>query len=368
MSYFSNIKHNNDSLSFEINNNNIKIGFVNSLRRIMISEIPIYAIDRFSVIFNVNSSLEKKKKFLPPMIHNNILLDRLELLPISYDFIKNYNLDNLEFKLNKINNTDHIIDVLVDDFNILYENSIIPTAEIFISTDVLFSKLKPNCQLDISGKFKISTAKINGPGFSSVTVPSVTFKEDNDKLIELTKNMDEIDANNFINNHGQRYYKKNKLGEPAIYLFNIESIGVMDPRNIFSISFNILRDKLNYLLHSLDNNITEKISINISDKLFESFDFLIIDENDTVGNLLNYYLKPTPNVKYSGYIIPHPNDNKLIITTALHNNNTIDENIAIFTNNIKNILKIIDNLSSEWKSFSTKKTTNVVKKIKIKKV
>mmetsp|Transcript_42949 Transcript_42949/g.69688 ORF Transcript_42949/g.69688 Transcript_42949/m.69688 type:complete len:129 (-) Transcript_42949:709-1095(-) len=39
--------------------------------------------------------------------------------------------------------------------------------------------------------------------------------------------------------------------------------------------------------------------------------FVFIDEDHTLGNALRYMLMKNPDVEFSGYTVPHPNENKM---------------------------------------------------------
>ena len=84
-------------------------------------------------------------------------------------------------------------------------------------------------------------------------------------------------------------------------------------------------------------------------KLFKSlYDFNILDEDDTIGNLLSSYIVDDDKIEFCGYDIPHPLDNKLIIRTSLKQGNTMENNIDVFKNNIDKLVKIIDEVKKEW--------------------
>ena len=84
-----------------------------------------------------------------------------------------------------------------------------------------------------------------------------------------------------------------------------------------------------------------------SDNLMDAKDFIIVDEDDTLGNSITYYLyKNKKDIEYAGYIIPHPLDNKLIIRIKTSSKNKEKE---VFNKEIDNMLKIINNMKTEWK-------------------
>ena len=148
-----------------------------------------------------------------------------------------------------------------------------------------------------------------------------------------------------------RHYKKNDLDEPVTYCFTLESNGTYNPKNIIEHVFKYLKDKLINIKKSLDENDTEKIKVERADYNIETYDFVIYNEDDTLGNLLNSYLIEDSNIKFVGYDIPHPLDKILIIRQGLINNNSIENNINLFKKYIDIIINIIDNMDKEWKTF-----------------
>lgn len=354
MSFFNNIVSDGINLSFELKN--VRLGFANALRRIVLAEIPTFAIDNDSIYFHNNTS----------MLHNIFLSNRLIFCPINYSTIANSNLDNLTITLNSLNQTDHMIDVLVKDFIIDDGGKNIEPKDFFISDQILFAKLKPGQAINFMAKVKKSTAQKSGSAFSAANTAVITYKLDDALIKSYTKDMTPEEANRFILNQADRYYLKNELGEPLVFLINIESSGTINVNNIFNTSLEILKEKVNNLSSAITSKNSDKINIMPSKKLFEAFDFIIIDEDDTIGNLVNTYIHNNPLTSYSGYLIPHPKDNKLIITTALKNDNTQERNIEHFMNTLKEILTLINKVQNEWNLAAESKTTTVTKKIKIK--
>ena len=149
----------------------------------------------------------------------------------------------------------------------------------------------------------------------------------------------------------------------------IESVGMIKPTAIISMAINILNEKLKNIQKVLNENIESKIKVDITNKLFKSYDFIMFDENHTLGNLISSYLLDNPKINYAAYVIPHPNDNKLVITTELKNNNTLKENIKVFLETLQNLINFIDKLNKEWETAlrSASSVKKMVKKIIIKK-
>lgn len=349
MNHFNNIKIDNDSLYIELNNNNdIKVSLANAIRRIAIAEVPTFAMD--NIEFQENSS----------MLHDSYLSKRLSLIPLNYNEVNKYNVDKLEVSLDKINNTDHMMDILSGDFVVTNDGQTINN--IIINDKILFGKLKPGQNMKFKSKINKSTAILDGTYYTPVCKSVVRYKRD-DKLIEsLAKDVE--DKKYFIEVEGDQHYLKTKTGEPAVYIIELDSVGHIEPKVIMTLILNILSEKLKILLDSVKEIIETKIQITLSEKLYESYNFLIFDEDHTLGNLIGSYLLDHPQIGYAGYIIPHPNDNKLLITTSLKNNNSIDGNKKVFIETIQKIIDLVNKLKIEWVTANSDKPAT--KKLKIK--
>ena len=350
---FKNIKQDDDDLTFEIINKNIKLALPNALRRIMIAEIPMIAINNIEMHSNTS------------MLHNGILTDRLLLVPINYHKTKNYDLGDLLITLDITNNEDYMIEILTNKFTATYQEKTVPISDIFYSTEILYAKLKPNQRIHLTAKLIEDTAKNNHPSFSHVAKSILTFVEDEKKIDEITKDMSEEETKNYLNSEAHRIFIKTDRGEPAIYRMSIESIGVLSPKEIFTLALETLDKKLIGLLTDINNNNKNKIKIEKAEVLFDAFDFTIIDEDDTLGNLLVNYLKILPEVNFAGYIIPHPLDAVMIIRTGLNKNNTLETNKQVFINNIIKTRELVNSLTKDWKG---NRITDEKKKIKTKKI
>ena len=86
MSFILNRKLNNDTLTFDLVNDkkDIKISLANAIRRTIISDIQVYAIDDKTVVFHENNSV----------LNNEFLKHRLSLIPINSN-LEGVDYDNL---------------------------------------------------------------------------------------------------------------------------------------------------------------------------------------------------------------------------------------------------------------------------------
>ncbi len=341
---FDNIVFNKDEVSFELHNNNIKLGLANAIRRIFQTEIPNYAITRHSIEFITNSS----------MLNNDIISQRIPFVPLLYHAFDGKNLSKISISLEKSNkNGTTIISIYSKDIQFTVDGQPIDNTLFLLEPNILLAKLKPNQELHFTGKIEKLPAKKNSIAHSPVSIASMIYKRSADILLEFKEKLSPEQYKRFELSDSYRYYSKLPNNEPAIYVFNIESIGAISTTELVSMVLDILYNKLNYLMDNIDNN--DKVSIHTSEIVLDSFDFVLIDEDDTLGNMLQLYLLTDPEIKYAGYRVVHPNENTMIVRTAIKNNNTLENNKKVFINNIKNIMNIVKQLQDDWSD----KTSNI---------
>lgn len=342
----TNIKLSNEKLSFNINNlpkkssSQFQISLMNAIRRIIIANLPCYAIDRNSTKFHKNSTV----------FNSDYLTLRLSLLPLNYKQLEKYDIDDIEISLEKKNVDDIIIDITLKDFQIKLNETPIDTKSIFEHINILFCRLKPNDELSFTTKIKKSTHKQSGSGFSLTSKAVYTFEQDDDAINKEIKklNIPKKDENNFRLSKQERIYKKTDDGKPKVFNWSIESIGILPVKDIFT-------KACDYLLLKCSNTIEtiQKQEIGYGDTLtieespinLKAWDFIFENEDDTLGNLLQSYLFEFGNVEYVGYVIPHPLDKKMVLRIALKSHDIkdykkkLEDVINIIIQQIKTIKK-----------------------------
>jgi len=343
MNFISNIKKiGDDKINFEINNKNneIKISFVNALRRTIISDIETYVIDINKVLFFENNSI----------LNNEFLSHRLSLIPINSD-IPDFDYENLLIQCSKKNSGENIMSVYVNDFilknnitNEIYDNKLIFTDKI---SDILFAKLKVNQFFSFEASLIKNKQSNSGSQHCPVSTCLYTFAVDEKASNDLKKNMTNDEKISFDTQEIERIYSKNSDGAPLIYNMVIESIGFYSPLKILNLGINILISKLDLLKIEFDNLNSSKISL-LTEEIdnAEFFEFLLDDENDTIGNLVTSYLLEDDSVFYCGYIIKHPLKKNIEIKIKLKNDNTLENVISTIKNIISKIIKLLEKMEN----------------------
>jgi DNA-directed RNA polymerase subunit L len=304
---------------FNISGSNIDYVILSTIRRIIMSEIPIYAFNEF--IIEKNTSI----------FHNNYLKSRLEHMPVwginnDVDFfvkldenpiidevtneINNFDdIDDIELNINQNidsstlnqltmyintkNKTNEIINVTTNDASFYYKKKQIENP---YKTPILLLKLQPKQEIIFSAITKLGI-ELENTMYSPISI--TTYKQINDNEF------------NFI----------------------IESRGQIPEKRILYVSILNIEKKLNNLLKLInDQNI----------KNDETGEIIIYDEDHTLGNLISRGLQLHENILFAGYNLEHPLIRKLYIHYKIKKNS-----------NIKNIIKdVVDyyiNLYSQIK-------------------
>lgn len=337
-----------DKHSFTITN--IDLGIVNAIRRIIMSEIPVvgfYGEDKdeeptIEIVIN-NSPL-----------HNEFMIHRIGLIPlhISEEITENYEDNDYEFELNIENKSSDTINVTTGNITGKYKDKNLTKAELdkifptnrTTNSKILITRLRGGEHIHFKAKAIKRTGKLNA-SFSPVSLSNFYY----------VQNKTEADKKDNILDK-ERCYLKNEYGDPSTLNFQIESVNGFSYKYLFQKALDIINEKLQNLIIKLSAKEIEIIKVQNCDN---SYEFKIMNEDDTLGNLIqslvhNRYIRSKEEKKchYIGYICPHPLINELLIRFTLNDENT-QNFYDFFIDNCKDIIKIIDDIKAEWNSFAS---------------
>lgn len=388
---FSNPKKEGDQITFNIENKSgeFNIALVNGMRRTIMADIPLYVIDPNTTTFHENSS----------MLNNDILNDRLKLLPLNFNDVVKYDHENLQISLDVKNNDKAIISVDLNQFVITDRSTgkTVPIEKIFSHPKILFAKLKQKQRIHLTTFISKGTTKLFGAAASPVSNVSYNFEVDQKQVkVELEKidenyakkieqQLNELDSaeytelasddekkelkkkieadlikerdqikNNFVLCDYLRYYKKNKFGQPEVFNFKLVKAGVMESEELFLRGLESLSDTLTKLEYSITNDIVDKIQFKKSKSNLDGYDISVYYEDDTIGNLIQAYMYGRSNVKYVSYKIPHPLEPELIFKLELNKGGTENATKKEFIACMADIKKLLDKMSVEFKKLKFK--------------
>jgi len=309
-------------LEFDIMGKEVNNVLVNTLRRIILSEIPIYAYTEF--IFDKNHSV----------FHNNFIKNQIKNLPVwgidnkieFYEKVKVSNNeitneiedleDNVELGINKkINSTSLEQLTMYIDYNNKSNNIFTVTTE--------------------HAKFYFAQKQISNPYPTPIQLVKLQ-PEQNINFTVVTSIGIEND-NAIFSPVSICVYEEKKENE---FRFIIESKGQIIEKVILYRAIINLNKKLESILNQFIENVDDNTEL--------SGQLEIKNEDHTIGNLITYRLQNHKNITFASYHLPHPLEKRVIIEYKLKSGkfkdvfkDVIDEYIELYNNLDKLIEKTI---------------------------
>ena len=335
MAFTENSKPRPSSLSFHIRD--VHLSIINSLRRVMLSDIPNVGI-RFDPYnetdHDVNISVNTG------CLHNEFLSHRMSLIPICMhpNAISGFEkARSHKFVIKKKNTSNVIVNVTTDDIQVYDHEDNLVTDHGFFPKDyitgdpILITKLKPNLfdkengdEVQLEAFASIGTAA-NNAGWSPVS--TATFRNvvdeeaanaafeaktagaDAAKRKELRERFDVLEK--------YQYFQKNVFGEPNHFVFTVESECAMPPAFIVFRAFQILGEKVAKVKASVLENNTDHAQVSMAGNVYQ---VQLLGETHTIGNLIqaqlyDHYVRgeAKKTLEYVGYICPHPLEKRIVI-------------------------------------------------------
>jgi DNA-directed RNA polymerase subunit L len=361
---------NDDSFGFTLSGVNVSIA--NGIRRTILSDIPL-------LVFRTSPNDKNKCNIIAntSRLNNEIIKQRLSCIPIHIKDITEFPLKNYIIEVNVENNTDTIMFVTTENFDIkdlvtgksLSKDKI---REIFPADDITgyfidFVRLRPRISEELPGEkihltceFDIGSAKEDGM-FNTVSTCSYGFSGDSAAQdAELArkiqtwkdegKNEKEIqfESENWKLLDAKRIYKKDSFD------FTVQTIGIYSNNEIVDMACTILINKFNELISTIEK---DELEIKISDNTMSNcFDIILENEDYTIGKVLEYFLHTkfyeTNMMTFCGFKKMHPHDNYSIIRVAYrepadkshvkgHLKEASEDSIQVYTRLRKDFTKFI---------------------------
>ena len=365
----------NNTLYFTLSNTPTSLA--NSLRRIILSEIP-------TVVFRTFPHSESKVDIITntSRFNNEILKQRIGCIPIHINDTE-FPIDEYSVELDVKNDTDATILVTTKDFkikNITSDKYISKSAvrNIFPS-DPITGDFIPLCRL----RPKLSD-NLDGEHLQFIsTLDYGHAKEDGMYNVVSTcaygATIDTVAANDKWNDIQKDYEKKGLLSKeeidferenwflldgkritiPNSYDFVIESVGVFTNFAIVYKACDIMIKKCRYimsLLEKMDNEPDSKIKIETNENTTVSNEFIITlkDQDYTIGNALVYFLYEDYFIKdkslsFVGFKVPHPHIPNGVIRMGFNSSETNTTVIQYLNTACQKVIEIFSQIQKNFK-------------------
>ena len=393
----------NTSIEFELAN--VHFSTSNAIRRIMLSEVKTVG---FRSEPYESSQVDIKVNDSP--LHNQFAAHRIAMIPINVPNPDKFDVDDFVFIIDVVNNTNASRSISTEDFQVrqVSTNKMLPRDEVkrFFPPDpitgdyVLINKLHakyfiPSKTLSqeviadmaksldrpvdeavrfyMEAKASISNAAENGhycPVACASYINTVDPQRAKEGLrVYIDKHNEDMKAQNltpmtlealtrrFELTERARFYYINDKNDPNVFTFKIESLGVIPPLVVFHRSITILIDKLNTFVSNLVSRNENIITITPSNQMNGGYEMRIVDEDDTLGNIVQSHLcmlyadytlpKEQRKLNFIGYKKPHPLENHIILAIQGKTEN-LDELIKeIIKPGCSEIVKMLSKIQNE---------------------
>ena len=362
----TNLDENDEILTFTLSNVNVSIA--NALRRIILSDIPCVV---FKTIPYENSKVNIEVN--TTKFNNEIIKQRLSCIPIHISD-KDFPIDDYIVEIDKTNNTNTIDYITTEDFkikNVKLNNyvkegtvqKIFPKNNItnrYIDFVVLNPKINETIdgeQLKLSCKLAIGTSKEESM-FNVVSTCSYKFTQDpglvenewskREKiLIKEGKIKEELEflKQDWLLLDAKRLYIKDSFD------FIIETIGIYENLKLVDLACNIMINKVNLFITSVQSNIS---LINESNTTLENcYDIKLENEDYTLGKVLEYilyerYFTEKQILVYCGFLKKHPHQTFSIIRIAFKDIVENGDIIAVLSDVSKTAIEIFTKIRDNF--------------------
>ncbi len=391
MTTFTNLKQTSKKLSVTINN--AELSFINSIRRIILAEIPTVGfhfdssdVDNNDIKFNKNTCA----------LHNEFLGHRISLVPLHFDEndINDFEPSKYKFVLKKQNNTYETINVTTKDFEIFDENNKKYPKELHekvfppdpVSKDhILLTKLKANLYdensppkgetVDLECFPSVNTAMkharwsaVSNCSFGNTIDEALVEKQFEDHMKQFeeklgrkaTPDEKEKQLKRFNTLEVFRCFKKNKYDEADTFDFTIETETRLRPSYLFFKACKILIEKVERFQNNLKSN-NDQVKISVLTGVDNFYQVEVKHETFTLMNVLQGIIynicfregKASNNpIEYIGYYQPHPLDDVMVLKIKLKQFDDVVINkgylSGLLVDYSSQIIQRLNSLVKEW--------------------
>ena len=301
--------HGNSRLEFNITGPEINYVIVNTLRRMVLSDVPIYAFSEFT--FTKNNSI----------FHNNFIKNQIKNMPV-------WGIDNkIEYyekvKVNKAEKAVEIED-LEDNVELSVDKKVDSTSLDQLTMYVDYeNKSNDNYVVTTNdAKFYFAQKQIENPYKNNIQIVKLQPKQYISFNVVTSIGIEK--ENTIYSPVSICVYEQKSDND---FRFIIESKGQLTEKRILKVAILNLLKKLQDISDQVAETSTSKE---------ESGEIQINKEDHTFGNLLTHGLQNHKNISFAGYNMPHPLEKRVVISYKLKSGNFVD----IFKSLVKDFIEL----------------------------
>lgn len=383
---FTDLQKNDDGRTYTFKMVNSHVTYANTLRRLILTGVETIAFRADMTSTGSTTDVSVKRNDTP--MTNEMLADRIGLLPIHVKDPQRWNSDQYQFTLKVDGDKDRVRYVTSADFKIKTvdvpdeDDQKEPSNEQFFPKNpltgqtCLIAALQPgsgtNQQcIEIVAKATKGTGREHAR-FCPVSQCTYEYSLDTnperlDKMfidwLSSAKKVANIDKaseryaelqREFNTMQRKRCFLLNEKGEPFSFDFTVESVGVLDVSYIVERACEVAENICLRYVNLDKGDLPEDISLSTADSRVIGYDFLFRGHDHTLGNLFQTWMvenlieTANPSITYVGYSVPHPLRDEMVLRVGVEDGKEGTARGAVAAA-AKGCQDLFRNLRTEWR-------------------
>jgi len=370
----------------------IQVSYANTLRRLILTGVETIAFR--SDMTPTGSTTDVKVEQNDTPMTNEMLADRIGLLPLCIPEPLKWKEDEYLFVLNATGNKDQITHVTASDFIVKQfvstddskeetkKELIVQNASFFppnprTGQTCLIATL-PRVMGSVPQGIHIVAKATKGTGreharFSPVSQCSYEYTLDTDPLRQekmFTEWLVSAKMISALEKDSERYkelkrefntmqikrcFQVNDKGEPYSFDFTIETVGCLTVPYIVKRACEVGENMCSRYVNLQQGDVPPEITISSSDSRIIGYDFLVRGHDHTLGNLLQTWLvehhiegTAEPKITYAGYCVPHPLRDEMVLRIGVEDGEITTARRA-FAEAAKGCVQLFQHLRQAWR-------------------
>lgn len=377
-----------DSRAYSFTLSPVHVTYANTLRRLILTGVETIAFRSDMTSTGSTSDVVIKRNDTP--MTNEMLADRIGLIPINVTDPLNWKEDKYIFTLKVAGNKDNTTFVKAGDFEV---KEIVATEDepIKINSEKFFppnpltrdtcliATLQPGSGptqqfIEIEAKATKGTGRAHAR-FSPVSQCSYEYTPDSDpkRIQELfntwltvTKKVSAgIDKaseryaelqREFNTMQVKRCFKINEKNEPYSFDFTVETAGVLSVPYIVERACEVGENMCSRYVNIFRGELPPEMTISSADSRIIGYDFLIRGHDHTLGNLLQTWLvenhiegNANPKITYAGYSVPHPLRDEMVLRIGVEDGKEETARLAL-AEAAKGCVNMFQKMRAAWRN------------------
>ena len=290
-SIVENVKTSNRGYQLSCEVRNVPVSFMNAVRRVLLANIPTVVIRDVEILENTSQ------------MPYEMLKHRVEMLPVNVSPNDVMTIRDAKIEL-RVGPEKTARTITTDDFVVESGREHILMRDRDLDSPLLFLHLRPNESVHIRGRLAVERMNV-----SQVCTASTSWKVDEDLAKTNKKKFVEEggDPRTFDNFYVQRSFHRDEKGRPNWFELSVESVGVLQAREILKMALPILRQNIDeFINEALENIQRDQDSFSVTVERSGHW-------KHSLGYMFQEAMYSDQNVGFVGYDIPHPLRDTMVI-------------------------------------------------------